>query len=61
MDETFGNRVTAFDIADDGTLTNRRTWATFGELPAERELGKMLPQIVIAPDGAPWTRTHSCG
>jgi len=51
VDETFGNRVTAFDIADDGTLTNRRTWAKFGELPAERELGKMLPQIVIAPDG----------
>ena len=48
---TFGNRVTAFDIADDGTLTNRRTWAKFGELPTERELGRMLPQIVIAPDG----------
>lgn len=51
VDETFGNRVTAFDIAEDGTLTNRRTWAKFGELPADRELGKMLPQIVIAPDG----------
>jgi len=51
VDETFGNRVTAFDIAEDGTLTNRRVWAKFGELPAERELGKMLPQIVIAPDG----------
>lgn len=51
VDETFGNRVTAFDIADDGTLTNRRTWAKFGELPTERELEKMLPQIVIAPDG----------
>ena len=51
VDETFGNRVTAFDIAEDGTLTNRRTWAKFGELPAEREFGKMLPQIVIAPDG----------
>ena len=51
VDETFGNRVSAFDIAEDGTLTNRRTWAKFGELPTERELGKMLPQIVIAPDG----------
>src|SRR5215469_8795145 len=51
VDETFGNRVTAFDIAEDGTLTNRRVWAKFGELPAERELGKMLPEIVIAPDG----------
>ena len=51
VDETFGNRVTAFDIAEDGTLTNRRTWAKFGELPTERELEKLLPQIVIAPDG----------
>jgi sugar lactone lactonase YvrE len=51
VNETFGNRVTAFDIADDGTLTNRRTWAKFGELPVDRELGKMLPQLVVAPDG----------
>ena len=51
VDETFGNRVTAFDIDEDGSLTNRRVWAKFGELPAERELGKILPQIVIAPDG----------
>ena len=33
VDETFGNRVTAFDIAHDGSLTNRRTWASFGDLP----------------------------
>jgi sugar lactone lactonase YvrE len=51
VDETFGNRVTAFDIAADGTLANRRTWAKFGELPTERELEKMLAQVVIAPDG----------
>jgi sugar lactone lactonase YvrE len=49
--ETFGNRVSAFDIADDGTLINRRTWAKFGELPTESALEKLLPQIVIAPDG----------
>ena len=49
--ETFGNRVSAFDIAEDGTLANRRTWAKFGELPADRELGKLLSQVVIAPDG----------
>src|SRR5947209_1919428 len=51
VDETFGNRVTAFDITGDGTLANRRTWAKFGELPGDRELGKMLPQVVVAPDG----------
>ena len=51
VDETFGNRVTAFDIAADGSLANRRTWAKFGELPSEREIGKMIGQVVVAPDG----------
>jgi sugar lactone lactonase YvrE len=51
VNETFGNRVTAFDIADDGSLANRRTWAKFGELPTDRELDKLLPQVVVAPDG----------
>jgi len=51
VDETFGNRVSAFDIAADGSLANRRTWAAFGEPPGDRELGKMLAQVVVAPDG----------
>ena len=28
--ETWGNRFTAFDIAADGALTNRRVWARSG-------------------------------
>jgi sugar lactone lactonase YvrE len=51
VDVTFGNRVSAFDIAEDGTLASRRTWAKFGELPGDRELGKLLAQVVVAPDG----------
>jgi sugar lactone lactonase YvrE len=50
VDETFGNRISAFDITADGALTNRRTWAQFGELP-DRELEKALGQLVVAPDG----------
>jgi sugar lactone lactonase YvrE len=49
--ETFGNRVTAFDIASDGSLTNRREWARFGQLPTESDLDKALGQLVVAPDG----------
>lgn len=49
--ETFGNRVTAFDIADDGSLTNRRVWAKFAEPPADREPEKMLADVVVAADG----------
>jgi sugar lactone lactonase YvrE len=29
--ESFGNRLTAFDIAGDGGLTNRRVWADLGQ------------------------------
>jgi len=49
--ETFGNRVTAFDIADDGSLVNRRIWAQFGDLPDTSELGPAIGQLNIAPDG----------
>jgi len=51
VDETFGNRITAFDIAEDGTLGNRRTWAELGPVPTERVLADVLPQLVVAPDG----------
>jgi sugar lactone lactonase YvrE len=51
VDETFGNRVSAFDIQPDGSLANRRTWAAFGELPATRALGEALGGLVVAPDG----------
>jgi sugar lactone lactonase YvrE len=28
--ESYGNRLTAFDVAQDGTLSNRRVWADLG-------------------------------
>ncbi len=51
VDETFGNRVTAFDIESDGSLSNRRTWAKFGELPTSTVLGEVVPGLAVAPDG----------
>jgi sugar lactone lactonase YvrE len=51
VDETFGNRITAFDIADDGMLTGRREWAKFGGLPTETDVAKALGQVSAAPDG----------
>jgi len=50
--ETFGNRVTAFDIAPDGELTSRRVWAEFGPLPADRRVDRALAALDVAPDGA---------
>jgi sugar lactone lactonase YvrE len=52
VNETFGNRVTAFDVTDDGRLTNRRVWARFAALPTERAVEKALAQAEVAPDGA---------
>jgi len=51
IDETFGNRVSAFDIGPDGSLSNRRDWAHFGELPADRSLAATLGSLQVAPDG----------
>lgn len=53
--ESFGNRLTAFDIADDGTLSNRRLWA---------DLGTRVPDgICLDADGAIWVAnpvTNEC-
>jgi sugar lactone lactonase YvrE len=51
VDETLGNRVSAFDIADDGGLGRRRTWASFGALPSETDQEKALAGLSVAPDG----------
>jgi sugar lactone lactonase YvrE len=59
--ETFGNRVSAFDIGEDGALDNRRTWAKFGEPPADGNSRKCSPRSSLLPTVAAWTRTRRCG
>lgn len=49
--ETTGNRFSAFDLAADGTLSNRRSWAEFAPAPTAATFGEALGQIVVAPDG----------
>jgi sugar lactone lactonase YvrE len=49
--ETWGNRFTAFDIAADGSLGNRRAWASFGPLPQGSTIQELAPQVVLGPDG----------
>jgi sugar lactone lactonase YvrE len=44
--ESFGRRLTAFDIADDGSLSNRRVWAELG--------GRVPDGICLDADGAVW-------
>lgn len=51
VNETFGNRVTAFDVDAEGGLGNRRVWAEFGPVPEGSSLDEVLPQVALAPDG----------
>ena len=46
--ESTAARLTAFDIADDGTLSNRRVWASL------REIGATPDGICLDADGAIW-------
>ena len=49
--ETLGNRYTAFDLAADGSLANRRAWATFGPTPTGTTTEEVIGQLLVAPDG----------
>ncbi|RZU32460.1 SMP-30/gluconolactonase/LRE family protein [Blastococcus saxobsidens] len=49
--ETWGNRFTAFDLAPDGSLTNRRVWAELGPEPVGGSVEELIGQVVVAPDG----------
>ena len=49
--ETMACRYTAFTIQSDGTLTDRRVWAQLAPTPELAPIEKMLPQILVGPDG----------
>ena len=51
VDETLGNRVSAFDLNAEGSLGPRRDWAKFGEPPTATALMEAIGQSVVAPDG----------
>jgi sugar lactone lactonase YvrE len=51
--ETFGNVLTAFDLAANGTLSNRRVWAALGERTPDG--------ICLDQDGAIWVASFMTG
>jgi len=51
VNETFANRISAFDIHPDGDLGPRRDWAAFGPPPVGTDLAEVFPQAKVAPDG----------
>ncbi|MGD0913974.1 MAG: SMP-30/gluconolactonase/LRE family protein [Terracidiphilus sp.] len=48
--ETLANRLSAFTVSD-GALSERRTWAAFGDPPATTDVGEILREVAVAPDG----------
>jgi sugar lactone lactonase YvrE len=49
--ETLGGRLTAFDVADDGALSNRRAWAMLSDVVDTDDLGELIAAGGVAPDG----------
>lgn len=49
--ETLGGRLTAFDVDDDGALSNRRVWAKLSDTPDTDDLGELIAAGGVAPDG----------
>src|SRR5687767_1354989 len=49
--ESFFNRLSAFDIAADGSLSGQRDWAAFGAKPASTDVAEALGQVDVVPDG----------
>ena len=52
VNETIGNRISAFDLRPDGSLGERRDWAVFGAVPHGTDVTAAIGQIVVAPDGS---------
>jgi len=48
--ETLMNRISTFH-AISGSLGERRTWAAFGDPPTVTDVGEILRQVEVAPDG----------
>jgi sugar lactone lactonase YvrE len=51
ISESAGNRMSAFDIAADGTLGPRRDWAALGPPPTTTDVAAALAEAAFAPDG----------
>ena len=48
--ETFANRLSAFTVSN-GLLTDRRTWAAFGDFPATTDVVRIVSEADVVPDG----------
>lgn len=49
--ETMGSRYTAFDMNEDGSLSNRRVWAQLAEEPPLGSYDDTIGSLQVGPDG----------
>jgi sugar lactone lactonase YvrE len=49
--ETFAARISAWDVAADGTLHSRRTWAEFGPTELQPDTSSAAAALEVLPDG----------
>jgi sugar lactone lactonase YvrE len=49
--ETLAGRLSAFDVGDDGALSNRRVWAKLSDPVDTEDMGELLAAGGVAPDG----------
>ena len=49
--ETFASRISAFDVAPDGSLSNRRLWAALADRPPGRTMDEAFASGSPLPDG----------
>jgi sugar lactone lactonase YvrE len=48
--ETFANRLSAYTVCD-GRLTDHRIWAAFGDPPKTADVGRIIGEADVVPDG----------
>lgn len=51
LSETAGQRLTAFNIETDGSLSRRREWARFGEVSTLDDMAAVFGNATLCPDG----------
>jgi sugar lactone lactonase YvrE len=49
--ESLANRLSAFTVATDGQLSDRRGWARFGDPPHTDRIPEVLASVAVVPDG----------
>jgi hypothetical protein len=59
--ESAGQRITAFELAPDGAITDRRLWAEFGEPVTARTLPEVVKQVRCGRTASPSTRPEERG